>query len=74
MIHLSAEGDSIELILHGPVKAFAESVGLWMANFCFAVIDVLQLQVKLIFMVFRPAIELGSLSVSILRIGISWCS
>lgn len=57
-IKLSPECNSVELILHRPVQTFPDPITLRMADFRFTMFNIFQLEVKLVFMVFRSAIKL----------------
>lgn len=59
-VYLLSEGNSVELILHGSVLPFTDTIALGMTHFGLGVIDFLKLQIELVFVVFRSAIELSS--------------
>ena len=58
LVDLLSEGNSVELILHGTVQSFTDAIALWMADLGLTVIDVLELQIKLVLVVFRSSVEL----------------
>src|SRR5215469_13264944 len=60
MIHLLAEGDTIEFVKHGPVEALANSISLRTLGFGARMIDVLDREVELIFVPLRIATILAA--------------
>lgn len=53
-VHLFAERDLIELLFDRAVEPLTNPVGLWAASFCARVVDVLQRQIQLVFMMLQP--------------------
>ncbi len=52
------EGNSIELILHGPMKPLADAICLWMADLGLAMLDTFDLQIHLVFVILKLAFVL----------------
>ena len=53
-VDLFAERDAVELVEQGAMEAFADSVGLRALGLGTGVVDVLDRQVELVFVAFRP--------------------
>src|SRR5450432_126532 len=60
LIEFSPERNSVKLVLHRTVQSLADTVALWMADLGSAVIDIFNLQIQFILMVFGSLIELCS--------------
>ena len=54
-IDLLSEGDAVELIEHGLVEPLGDSVGLWALGLGARVVDVLERQIELVFVMLRIA-------------------
>src|SRR5262249_30167655 len=59
-VELSAEGDTVQLVEHGLVEAFANAVGLWAFGLGARVIDVLDREIELILMALGVAAVLAT--------------
>ena len=62
MIHLLAEGDTVEFVEHGFVESLSDPIGLRALGFGSGVIDVLDCEIELVLVmlgiaaIFRPAV------------------
>ena len=50
VVYLLPEGYSIEFVLNGPLETFTNAIGLWRSGFCSGMVDILDSQIKLLFM------------------------
>ena len=59
-IHLLSEGDTVELVEHSLVEAFADAVGLRALGFRARMIDILDREVEFVFVSLRVATVLAA--------------
>ena len=60
MVNLLPKSHLVKLFLDRTVKAFANSIGLWMTGFGLGVINVFDGQVQLVLVVFQGTTKFGS--------------
>jgi hypothetical protein len=58
-VDLFSESDIIKFLFDRPVEAFADAVGLRMTGFGLAVVNILNGQIKLVFVMFEGAFVFG---------------